>query len=100
MYIEYVQCLGKLGFKALQQDSTEILQQIFTWTLQPLPIIASHESPLLLGRICSRMSWFHKRCKHNESLQVQRTSKIYIGSTSLGWKYVRRIGMLLYETRR
>ncbi|KAJ3776162.1 hypothetical protein FB446DRAFT_722613 [Lentinula raphanica] len=38
----------------LRRCSTEILQQIFTWTLEPFPLLASHESPLLLGQVCSR----------------------------------------------
>ncbi|KAJ3971650.1 hypothetical protein EV361DRAFT_909835 [Lentinula raphanica] len=38
----------------LRRFSAEILQQIFIWTLEPFPLLASFESPLLLGQVCSR----------------------------------------------
>ncbi|KAJ4475794.1 hypothetical protein J3R30DRAFT_3437216 [Lentinula aciculospora] len=38
----------------LRRCPTEILQQIFTWTLESFPILSSDEGPLFLGRICSR----------------------------------------------
>ncbi|KAF5353640.1 hypothetical protein D9757_013187 [Collybiopsis confluens] len=38
----------------LRQFPTEILQQIFQLTLNPFPVIAADEGPLVLGRVCSR----------------------------------------------
>lgn len=44
----------RIVLSPLRRCPTEILQQIFLWTIDPFPVLSSSEGPLLLGRVCSR----------------------------------------------